>query len=546
LKNVTRPCKDATAAHILIKSGIFSLILQYVTISGGLFPGARKLDRANNSGSQSSSSVNTTTADPLDDFTNAPSSWDSNSMQDAALFTILNLAACSTSRDYVYEADALNILSAITEFPSLKFDEKYELTHDQKCHQEFQCLKAVSSPWRVSCHRLPSFLSKLFLLTIESQRMALSYLVGSGGHFGQSKITSSASTVDGNPNTSVLIMSEAEIELLLELLSNTMQQRGKDGPGGYSAATFNLKYVLFAVRCLLTHTLNQALAATVVGLKLNTLLMKILAQYSIQRANMMDAEAAEYAAFTLYLQSNYGFQSPFLPALFTYPDAEGSLAAKVFTSYMHVPTITPAGRHAADQILLRLKFLIFDGELADIVGHEGSIPTVSDLEFGRDLQAKAEMFRVGKWSDGEEPRDNIFDRQILRSRKPKKGTADARAPWDNSAAVSIFPSALQAVQQLSYGSLKVRHLDSIDDIAIANNIANSANGERTESYNFWWSWEDKASEIQRNLEPHSSSEKKTTSFIDGVSNRLSRSTNNEPIAIFGLRCGPFFSSDTTA
>ena len=62
--------------------------------------------------------------------------------------------------------------------------------------------------------------------------------------------------------------------------------------------------------------------------------------------------------------------------------------------------------------------------------------------------------------------------------------------WNNPSTVS-FGNALIAVQQLSYGSIKVRHTsESIDDIAIANDIAKSANNEKSECYNFLWTWED--------------------------------------------------------
>ena len=59
--------------------------------------------------------------------------------------------------------------------------------------------------------------------------------------------------------------------------------------------------------------------------------------------------------------------------------------------------------------------------------------------------------------------------------------------------------ALLAVQPLSFGSSKVRHLEPIDDILIANNISCSAKGEKTESYNYWWSWQDAAKTIQEKL-----------------------------------------------
>lgn len=53
-------------------------------------------------------------------------------------------------------------------------------------------------------------------------------------------------------------------------------------------------------------------------------------------------------------------------------------------------------------------------------------------------------------------------------------------------------SALYAVQQLSFGSTKIRHNGPIDDILIANNIASSADGLETESYGYKWTWKDEA------------------------------------------------------
>ena len=91
-----------------------------------------------------SSSTDTEQADPVDDFVNSPATWDSNSMQDAALFIVLNLAACSASRDYVYGDDVISILSAITEFQNLKLSQDDGLSEEQKSQQDFQCLKAVS------------------------------------------------------------------------------------------------------------------------------------------------------------------------------------------------------------------------------------------------------------------------------------------------------------------------------------------------------------------------------------------------------------------
>ena len=197
--------------------------------------------------------------------------------------------------------------------------------------------------------------------------MALGCLVGSEGHFGQAKLSSSASTIYANPDDSVLILHDKDVDLLVELLANTLHNRGKDGPGGYSAATFSVKYVLFAIRCLLTHTNNQARFSNHANLELNCLLVKALAHHAIQKSLTMDTEAAEFACFSLYLQSNYGFKLPFLPTFFTTRNDKGKLLSKVLTSYLHTPNITPAGQHAAEQLLLRLKYLYFAGSTSNLV-----------------------------------------------------------------------------------------------------------------------------------------------------------------------------------
>jgi hypothetical protein len=85
-------------------------------------------------------------------------------------------------------------------------------------------------------------------------------------------------------------------------------------------------------------------------------------------------------------------------------------------------------------------------------------------------------------------------------------------------------------------------MDAIDDIMIANNIANSANGDQTESYNYWWSWQDAAGEIQRNLERMRSTDSGTNSLFSGVTSRRNGTSNTNdadsggPMSIFGLTC----------
>lgn len=382
--------------------------------------------------------------------------------------------------------------------------------------------------------------SLIFLLLPLTQRMALGFLFGSQGHFGQAKLTPLTSTMDANPLDSPMILNESNLELLLELLRNSLHQRGKEGTGGYSATTFPLKNTLYSLRCLLTHTSNQSRVAALIGLKINVLLMKALAEYSVRGIVSMDEEAAEHAIFSLYLMSNYGFDNAFLPSTFT-TDAEiGELAAKIFTLYKKSPNTTPAGCHAVEQLFLRLKYLNFEGDLFAKDGHDKS----PDFAFGDDLLLKISAVDIGTIISGAKPLDDIFDRPILRTRKPKKGKI-ASGLWENKASVSVFANALQAVQQLSFGSIKVRHSSAIDDIAIANNISNSALGEKTESYNFMWVWEENANEVSRNLERTISTGSRAHSILGEISGSLSRSTEEDGSNSFRLPFVALCAEDTT-
>ena len=127
-----------------------------------------------------------------------------------------------------------------------------------------------------------------------------------------------------------------------------------------------------------------------------------------------------------------------------------------------------------------------------------------DLKINYILLAKIKRVHIKNWIHGSKPDEATLNRPILRCQKPcnwdgatgfPPGSNDTRKNmlWSNPSVVSTFPNALIAVQQLSYGSLKVRHSSSgtIDDIAIANTIARCANNETTrDSFNFLWAWED--------------------------------------------------------
>lgn len=63
LRNLTKPCNcDASAAHMLIKSGIFSLVVQYITTRGGRSNGASSSNNSNSNGSSNGNSSSGTSS----------------------------------------------------------------------------------------------------------------------------------------------------------------------------------------------------------------------------------------------------------------------------------------------------------------------------------------------------------------------------------------------------------------------------------------------------------------------------------------------------
>lgn len=463
LKNLTRPSSPNVAiANAVVDSGILPLVLRIV--------GVGRPDDAHHHHDESSP--------------NPPSTWEANSIQDAALFTVLNLAA-SAGEQLVRDGTTVGTLSGIVDHASMGNGSgpPDNNTHTDtsafvdpavgEMQQQFQCLKA---------------------------RMALAYLVGSTGHFGQP-----SSSPNSDDNTDCLLVTNAESERLIELLANTLHSRPKAGAGGYSAATFSVKSVLRAIRCLLTNHMNQMTFAATCGVRLNCLLLKAVAHFTMDRIPTVDAPAAEYAVWCLYLQSNYGFKDTYLPSHLR------ELGIKVLSSYLHVEVISAAGRHAAQQILQRQTCLRWASD-----GDNGA-----DFDFDRDLRQSMEGIMVERINPGTRPLADILDRPIVRS---CKGTSDR-----------VYPSALDAVQHLSFGSGKLHNPNNVDDIMIANNIASCATGNNAESYNYSWKWQDAAPPQAAKMDKRTPS---TISFR-GLAKKLTGPSGDDdsPMTLFGIRCG---------
>lgn len=222
-----------------------------------------------------------------------------------------------------------------------------------------------------------------------------------------------------------------------------------------------------------------------------------------------------------------------MPSVFHHEKVTEMLAAKVFTAYRQRGDVTPAGKHAVDQLLLRLRYLSFDGSAADLAVRSGSSTMASDFVLEEDLLKSLSCIYVSPQKSGAFPDRSIFNRSLFRRRSISiQKLLDQSSPREDPGPLDSFPNALQAAQELSYASTKVRHIDAIDDILIANNIVHSANGDKVESYNYIWSWQD-ADQTTQGIEEKRSSE----SFLSFASPVKGRGSLPGALSLLDSLCG---------
>jgi hypothetical protein len=145
IKNLTKPSNDATTAHILIKSGTYSLVLQYVSsieTSSPLLAGSGCREDSTSPSSSESSDVDEADPAGLDIFS-GPSDRDSSSVQDTALSIVINLAACPSSRELIHEAYTVKVLSNIANLPTLDSENNPTIPFNLRQQLELQSTKAV-------------------------------------------------------------------------------------------------------------------------------------------------------------------------------------------------------------------------------------------------------------------------------------------------------------------------------------------------------------------------------------------------------------------
>ena len=148
-------------------------------------------------------------------------------------------------------------------------------------------------------------------------------------------------------------------------------------------------------------------------------------------------------------------------------------------------------------------------------------PQNSDYSFDEELLSSTRSVVLEGSTEGATPRDDIFDRPIIRTlpasgefEEASKEFSCGRCCRDFSRhkyypikkfshclltlLSRLFCSALLAVQPLSFGSIRVRRRGPvIDEIQIANNIASSAKGGDVESYNYRWTWKNRQRKLSK-------------------------------------------------
>lgn len=604
LKNLTRPGKkmncasmtndvgqtqvllsgDAIAARAIIDAGLVPILLRVIRVaktestaelgfslensaSCDLFVGRLPDEIGNDQGRVT-----------LPNIINMPT-WNSNSAQDAALYTVMHMSSISSVRD-----DLLRKNNRVGG-GSIVVD---ELKNIVDCGLDGvgvgdRLLDVVTGDGLVGDVDREDGVGASMggaaaegadLAWLASQcmkaRMSLSFLLTTGV-LSENHICSSDN-----------LLAEHEAHSLVELLSHCLEIRSKEGPGGYSGATFTLRGVLHSIRCLLAEPGNRSKFASINGARLNALLLKVVAQYALlsdEENNIssgndaLDNEAVDDAVVSLYYMSQVGFhesvcmssygQSTFLPSTFGKKRKSGILTncdakdilVKVMTLYVgKIDAFSSVGCHAAIQLMLRASLLRFEGEVSNLTYLGKRYPARMDFDFNDELLAAADSLLIEKQTEGARPKPILFGRRQI-TRYERYGRNKPK----------VYANPIVAAEDIALSSVGHSKATTIDDITIANDIASCAEGSlpNGESHGYIWKWEDGGrvaiddvhSEVQEERDDSneffagadkkftvegkdcSSTAPKHRGLLGKLGNLVS-AYDDEPLSIFGFRCAP--------
>lgn len=132
IQNLSRPAKDPNAVQTLVKCGALDVILRVLTVDEiCMHQGYIYCD-------QNSNDIHG------DVLRNDPYVWGPNSMQDAALYTLMNLAISPVIRDDLRKTDVAHKLATIARYSTSPDEKTTTPSPDEEGQKNMQCLKAVS------------------------------------------------------------------------------------------------------------------------------------------------------------------------------------------------------------------------------------------------------------------------------------------------------------------------------------------------------------------------------------------------------------------
>lgn len=519
---------DAIAARAIIDAGLVPILLRVIRV-------AKKKKRKAGTTTTGSLDASEDGSDPYvgllpdeicneghvvsPNMVNMPT-WNSNSAQDAALYTLMHMVSMpSVCGDLLRKSGSVGGGSRVID----------ELKNIVDCGVGVgdRLLDVVTGDGLVAdVDREDGAMavegSELGWLALQCMkaRMSLSYLLNTG--------TLSETYND----SSYILIAEHEAHSLVELLSHCLESRSKEGPGGYSGATFTLRGVLHSIRCLLAMDAeNRSKFASINGARLNALLLKVVARYALlsdegdnnSGNDAIDNEAVDDAVVSLYYMSQIGFhesvcmsshgQSTFLPSTFvkrskksgsrssvtTNYDAKG-IIVKVLTLYIGKVSASSSnvGRHAAIQLMLRASLLRFEGEVTYLPYLGKRYPSRMDFNFDDELLTAAESLQIEKQTEGVIPKPVIFGQRQI-ARYERYGSIEPK----------LYANPIIAAEDIVLNTIS-HSKAAVDDIAIANDIADSAEGllPGGEAHGFIWQWYDGVKVV-----------------VDDVQSQISRRTN---------------------
>lgn len=586
LKNLTRPGKlssssksvnsenelsgDVIAARAIIDAGLVPILLRVIRV-------AKKADATDVNSSLRSDLFVGKLPDEIcneghvvsPNMVNMPT-WNSNSAQDAALYTLMHMASISSVSEELLRKNGS------VDGGSLIIDELKNIVH---CGLDSvgvgdRLLDVVTGDGLVAdvdredgaAMAVEGAELGWLALQCMKARMSLSFL-----------LNSSISLREKYKCSPCILIAEHEAHSLVELLSHCLESRSKEGPGGYSGATFSLKAVVHSIRCLLSiESGNRSKFASINGARLNALLLKVVARYALlleegdnnnSGDDAIDNEAVDDAVVSLYYMSQAGFhesvcmsshgQSTFLPSTFGKKNHDAKdIIVKVLTLYIGNMNASSSdiGRHAAIQLMLRASLLRFEGKVADLNYLVKRYPSKMDFDFDDELLAAADTLLIEKQTDGVKPKPILFGRRQI-ARYERYGRDEP----------TMFANPIIAAEDIALKTMGHPN-GTVDDIAIANDIASAAEGllPGGESHGFLWAWQDcvrvaidevqsqeERSTSRHSLASRSTDKKSTTDSKDengsstssqkrrgllGKLGNMVSAQDDEPVSIFGFRC----------